>query len=792
VISILLIPIQESSTNGLMSEINRTAIDSSGRLGSLYDGYRDLVLEPLNINDTKLTQQRLGTARCVVTKGTHDQNQNILKTISIEEELRLSILLNLSKKTGTAKTIDYCHSVNEHTRFFLYLYLNREVQLPNDPRKIEVFNQLAMSFSHATHVITKVLFGIDFVVILQLPSDANTVAKIDHVLQKLSVVVINGDSRYRLTVDDENLLGKIVYTTVYSNISDPRGVNTLHSVCNYIEQINNNNTDYAITYTLRPITWLYPQYALKDTTFIHLPAKLNENIEQYVLQLRDDIRKLESSFNENAPKLSSGYRNEQLYNLEKRWSSVNMKYSNEIRRLANLIMDARSGQLQMATMHQILNNHEQLAMKNSIYDLYQYLNDLKEKGHFMTSLNPQHFQYYYAVERDIGAHDNQRNTQFKMNTNDVQRKTKSEQLHRPRSHSPEKHDKKATLRHNNVSPPYRSFQLSHTMGSPSRNNNYEAVKRHMSFVSPPTILKTSTSMAAVRQSYIPFSTDVSIINPPSPSLSVSTDETINILLLGETGVGKSTFINAFANYLTFNTLQEAEIGKPVVLIPVSFLITVGDNFEERIVKFGSSDTSNNEDFDHPGQSVTQLCKLYEFHLNGSIRKKLRIIDTPGFGDTRGLNQDDRNIQHILQYIKKISHLNAVCFLLKPNESRLNISFRSCLAQLFSLLGPIIGNNIIFCFTNSRSTFYTPGNTAPLLKKMLASLPMADVPFKKDNTFCFDSESFRYLVVRQMRVLFSDDDKQEYETSWAMSVTEANRLIHYIHKRMSAYRILTRL
>jgi hypothetical protein len=150
VISILLIPTQESSINGLMSEINRTAIDSSGRLGSLYDGYRDLVLEPLNINDTKLTQQRLGTARCSVIKGTYDQNQNILKTISIEEELRLSILLNLSKKTGTAKTIDYCHSVNEHTRFFLYLYLNREVQLPNDPRKIEVFNQLAMSFSHAT------------------------------------------------------------------------------------------------------------------------------------------------------------------------------------------------------------------------------------------------------------------------------------------------------------------------------------------------------------------------------------------------------------------------------------------------------------------------------------------------------------------------------------------------------------------------------------------------------------------------------------------------------------------
>ncbi|CAF3427341.1 unnamed protein product [Rotaria sp. Silwood2] len=91
-----------------------------------------------------------------------------------------------------------------------------------------------------------------------------------------------------------------------------------------------------------------------------------------------------------------------------------------------------------------------------------------------------------------------------------------------------------------------------------------------------------------------------VLTPPTQQ---EQEDIMNILLLAETGVGKSTFINAFVNYLKYNKLEEAE-KNPVVLIPVSLFITTGDDFEEHLVKFEGKDGISDEDHKQIGQSVT--------------------------------------------------------------------------------------------------------------------------------------------------------------------------------------------
>jgi predicted GTPase len=156
-------------------------------------------------------------------------------------------------------------------------------------------------------------------------------------------------------------------------------------------------------------------------------------------------------------------------------------------------------------------------------------------------------------------------------------------------------------------------------------------------------------------------------------MALKEQKQINILLLGETGVGKSTFINAFANYLTYETMEEAEKGELISLIPTEFTVTDAD-YQERRVKIGDDINEINK----IGQSATQQCKAYCFTYGDIL---IRLIDTPGVGDTRGIEQDKMNFANLLSFIGEYDEIHLICILLKPNNSRITVTFEFCVKQL---------------------------------------------------------------------------------------------------------------
>ncbi|CAF2996654.1 unnamed protein product [Rotaria socialis] len=255
---------------------------------------------------------------------------------------------------------------------------------------------------------------------------------------------------------------------------------------------------------------------------------------------------------------------------------------------------------------------------------------------------------------------------------------------------------------------------------------------------------------------------------------------INVLLLGQTGVGISTFINALANYLCNDTLEEACKDKIQAVIPSAFSFTDGNTLEQKTIEIGQR--NEHEDCNEEGRSCTQRCRSFVFPVGD---KNLRIINSPVIGDTRGLELDTKAFSDILTFISQYEHLNGICILLKPNEERLTILFRFCINELLRHLHKSAHQNIIFVFTNARATFFKPGATSKILRVLLDQHKKdhdVDVPFSRDNTFLLDNESFRYLALRKNGVRLNNDQLLSYQKSWDHTIKEYSNLINCIVTR----------
>ena len=157
------------------------------------------------------------------------------------------------------------------------------------------------------------------------------------------------------------------------------------------------------------------------------------------------------------------------------------------------------------------------------------------------------------------------------------------------------------------------------------------------------------------------------------------------------------------------------------------------------IAFGSD---SNEELKE-GQSATQFPREYSIETETT---RYHLIDTPGVGDSRGIDQDKENFDNILAFLSCYDKINAVVVLLKSNSASLTDAFKLCVSQLLThdLIKSLV-TNIIFAFTNSRGTFYRPGDTLPVLKQLLKEKKI-DITLSPKTYFCFDNEAFRYHLI----------------------------------------------
>jgi signal recognition particle GTPase len=159
-----------------------------------------------------------------------------------------------------------------------------------------------------------------------------------------------------------------------------------------------------------------------------------------------------------------------------------------------------------------------------------------------------------------------------------------------------------------------------------------------------------------------------------------------ILLIGQTGNGKTTLINFLIN----------------ALLGVKY----DDEYRYKIiVEEKRSDES---------KSNTKGVNSYNIKIDG-YPYPIKIIDSQGVGDTRGPELDEELIPKLKEIFSSINHINCICFVVKETDIRLGSSQQYIYKTCLDVFAKDVKKNFVIMLTNSH--FEDDPENIPVLKTL---------------------------------------------------------------------------
>ena len=220
-----------------------------------------------------------------------------------------------------------------------------------------------------------------------------------------------------------------------------------------------------------------------------------------------------------------------------------------------------------------------------------------------------------------------------------------------------------------------------------------------------------------------------------------------LMVVGGTGAGKTTLINAMVNYL--------------------FGVEWEDDFRFAMIEEAAKDQT---------KSVTKWITAYTIPAQeGSpVPYTLTIIDTPGFGNTEGVEQDKRIAQQVKELFSKkgqggIDQLHGIGFVVQSALGRLTHTQRYMFDSILAIFGKDVEKNVFMMTT------FADGQRPPVLDVARE----ANVSY--GNYFKFNNSA-----------LYSDDKTSDYDRMyWELGRRSMRKFFTYFGEMTPTSILLTK-